>query len=228
MNIKELLDQLLHSGQQIAKKGLQHAEHGLGVPKSGPERERALSSLGKGAAVGGLLALLVGTRTGRRLGGSLLKIGGVAALGALGYSAFRKWQSGQSGNLDVGSPISKLDGDQAEQRSIKLVRAMIAAAMSDGHIDEHEQMGITARVSELDIPEEQREILKQEVNKPSDVRQIAAMADSQSAAIEIYIASLAVIDAQNEAERKYLDDLASALKLPAELVEQLENETVEA
>ena len=62
MDPRSIFEQLLSSGQELAAKGRDVAERGLGVPDSGDERSAMLSGLGKGAAAGGLdnRALCVG------------------------------------------------------------------------------------------------------------------------------------------------------------------------
>lgn len=225
MNAQELLNQILQGGQELARRGRELAEKGLGIPDSGPERDRALSDLGKGAAVGGLLALLVGTRGGRRLAGPLLKIGGIAAIGAVGYSAWKKWQANQSSPaVDPGQPVDRLDGRAAELRAITLVRAMIAAALADGHLDAREQALITERIASLELPDTERRLLQGELERGVDPAALASLADSPATATEIYLTSLLVIDEDNEPEREYLNRLAAALQLPWDLVRQLEAE----
>ena len=52
---------------------------------------------GGGAALaGGLASLLLGSKGGRKLGGSALKMGGMALIGSLAYDAYQKWQAGQA------------------------------------------------------------------------------------------------------------------------------------
>ncbi len=225
MTAREFLEQLLQSGQQMAQRGREMAEQGINIPESGPQRDQALAHLGTGAAAGGLLALLVGTRAGRRLAGPLLKIGGVAAIGAVGYAAYKKWQADQpDAESDPGKPVGELDGHDAEQRSISLVRAMIAAAHADGHIDGREQQMIVDRIATLELPDTERRLLQGEIGRALDVTEVARLADSPAAATEVYLTSLLVVDAENEMERKYLHDLAAALNLPWDLVQQLEAE----
>jgi uncharacterized membrane protein YebE (DUF533 family) len=225
MNAREFLNQLLQSGQQMAQRGKEMAEKGLSIPESGPERDQALANLGKGAAAGGLLALLVGTRAGRRLAGPLLKIGGVAAIGAVGYAAYKKWQANQPGDATPpGKPISELAGHESEQRSVNLVRAMIAAARADGHVDQREHDMIVGRIAGSELPDTERRLLQGEMDHALTAQDVAALADSRSAAAEIYLTSLLVIDTDNEMERQYLNELATALDLPWDLVRQLEAE----
>jgi uncharacterized membrane protein YebE (DUF533 family) len=225
MTSRDLLDQLLQSGRALAQRGIDLAGKGLSLPAEGPERDKALANLGKGAAVGGLVALLLGSRGGRRLAGPLLKLGGIAAIGAIGYSAWKKWQANQPGvQASLGQPISELSGHAIEQRSMALIRAMIAAASSDGHLDERERSLITDRIAGLELPDTERRLLQGEFDRSISAAEVAAMADSPSAAAEIYLTSMLVTDDENEAERSYLNQLAAALNLPWDLVRQLEAE----
>ena len=52
----------------------------------------------KGAAVGGLAGLLLGSKQGRELGGSALQMGGLAVLGGLAYKAWQNWEQQKAGN----------------------------------------------------------------------------------------------------------------------------------
>jgi uncharacterized membrane protein YebE (DUF533 family) len=183
-----------------------------------------LSGLGKGAALGGLLAVLLGTRTGRRVTGSAVKLGGLAAIGGLAYTTLRDWQARQGAAQPAPSslPIDQLTGPASEQRSLALLKAMIGAAKADGHVDEQEQAQIDRQLERLAPDPGTREFLQQELAKPLRAAEIAANADSPETAIEMYLVSLAVIDRSNELERSYLNDLAKELKLAPTLIETLE------
>src|ERR1044072_6007374 len=54
-----------------------------------------MKGAGGGALAGGLAAILLGTKTGRNIGGEALKLGGMAAVGALAYKAYQDWQAGK-------------------------------------------------------------------------------------------------------------------------------------
>lgn len=226
MDPRALLDELLRSGRDLAAQAQTTAERKLSIPEAGPEREAMLSGLGKGAALGGLLALLLGTRSGRRLTGTSLKLGGLAAVGALAYKAFGDWHAKQGAAAAgiAGATIDRLSGPEAEQRSLALLKAMIAAAKADGHIDEQERIQIDAELKKLLPDAATADFLQQEIDKPLRAADIAACADSPEAAVEMYLISLAVIDRQSEAERRYLDELAAELKLSPSLLETLELE----
>ncbi len=224
MNVKDLLNQLLQSGQDLAKRGQELAEKGLGIPESGPDRDKAISNLGKGAAAGGVLALLLGTSLGRRVAGPLLKVGGLAAIGMLGYTAYKNW-SPDGSTSETGTPIGELTGDAQSKRAKLLLRAMIAAANADSHIDDKERASIQSEFQKLNLTAAESDFVQAEINRPASLAELAKDADSIAAASEVYITSLLIIDAQDPTERNYLDRLALELSLPRDLVNKLETQS---
>jgi uncharacterized membrane protein YebE (DUF533 family) len=225
MDASSLLNQLLQSGRELAAKGQDLAQTKLNLPAPGPERDALMQKMGKGATVAGVLALLLGTRPGRRVTGAALKLGSLAALGGLAYQAYQNWQGARSATpAALGAPVDQLTGPAAEQRSRSLIKAMLAAAKADGEIDPSEQGKIDAYLKGLELSPELRQFLQEETTKPLSVQEIAAGADSPAAAAEIYLTSRIVIDVANERERAYLDQLAGALRLPPEVVAELERQ----
>lgn len=225
MDTSALLNQILQSGRDLIGKGQGVAEQKLRVPAAGAERNAMLSGMGKGAAAAGLVGLLLGTRSGRRVSGSALKLGSLAAIGTLAYKAFQDWQAQQqAAPSPAAAPVGQLSGSSAEHRSRALLRALIAAAKSDGHIDTAEQAAIDKEIQKLDLDTDTLHFIKDEIHAPLDAKAVAAGADSQEAAIEIYATSLLVIDTVNAQERGYLNELAGALRLPPALVTLLERQ----
>ena len=225
MNTKALLENLLQSGKELAAKGQAVAEEKLGLPAEGSDRDAQMSGLKKGAIAGGLLALLLGTRSGRKLTGTALKWGSLAAIGGVGYKAYKKWQEQQGATEELGSPILELNDEAAEKRSTILVKAMIAAAKADGHIDAEEISRIKGELAEMNLDATVASLLESEIAKPLSVAEVAAEADSPAAAVEMYLASKLVIDDENVQERTYLNDLARELQLPGQLIEQVDAES---
>lgn len=229
MEARQLLDQLLQSGKEAAEKGKEWIEEKADIPKAGPEREAALSNLAKGAAAGGLLALLLGTRGGRRLTGTAVKLGGLAALGTLAYKAYQSWHAVKSTRPEEpGTPVDRLTGEAAEKRGQILLKAMLAAAKADGHIDDEERAKILDQAKTLGLKEETLRFIEEQLQTPVDARAIAAEADSKETAAEIYLLSRMVIDAANDQEKRYLQQLAEALDLERDFVVQLERQATEA
>jgi len=98
MNIQSLLDQILKAG-------------GANDParRDDPARRADMGKYATGAAVGGVLGLLLGTGSGRRMGGKVLKYGSVAAIGALAWPARRHAprQPRPAGPVGCNPPFSK-------------------------------------------------------------------------------------------------------------------------
>jgi len=224
LDAKLILDNLLETSQTATKKGLEIAEQTLGVPESGEQRDAMLKGLGQGAVAAGAVALLLGTKGGRKLTGNALKIGGLAAVGGIAYKAFNQWQQQQSAPIqDTGTPIAELAESEANTRSEAIVKAMISAAKSDGHVDNEEQKLISAKIEGLGMDQEITSFLMKELNKPVNIAEVVATADTPETAAEIYLASTMVVDLNAPKERKYMDSLAAGLGLDAELVKELES-----
>ncbi len=225
MDLQSLLNDLLQSGRELAEKGRDLATAQLEIPPEGEARNAMLKGLGKGAIAGGILALLLGTRGGRRLTGSAVKLGTVAALGTIGYQAYRKWQAGHGETNDIGSPIDQLSGTAANARSLSLIKAMISAAKADGSMDAVEARSIRQQMMDLGVDGDVSSMLEAEIAQPLDIQGLAKLADSPAAAVEMYLASTLVIDQANPREKQYLTDLAAALGLPGDVVDVVDSET---
>ena len=224
MDTRNLLEQLLESGRQLANQGQDAVEQRLGVPETGEKRDAMLSGAGKGALAAGALALLLGTGAGRKVTGSALKLGSLAAIGGVAYKAYQNWQT-QSGNTDdAGTSVAELSGSSADSRSMTLLKAMISAAKADGHIDDQEQAKISEQIGQMGFKADDLTSIKAELEKPVDLAELAKAADSPATAAEIYLASMLVLDLKNQQERTYLQQLARELKLSEDLVAQLEQQ----
>lgn len=219
MSIQNLLEQLLQSG--VSKY-------------EGAKQSGDLGKYATGAAAGGALALLLGSKRGRSLGGKALKIGTVAALGTLAWRAYNEWQAKQQGSAPAaaaGAPqaarpaqpsFESLPAPQLEDHSRAMLKALIAAAKSDGHLDERERGVVEAELQRLDADPGTRRWVEDELRRPVEPAEVAAASTGPQMAAEIYLASVIVADDTTTMERAYLDELARQLKLPAELKADLE------
>ncbi len=223
MDAKTLLEQLLQSGRQWVDKGRELAEEQLDIPPEGEKREAMLDGMKKGALAAGALALLLGTRGGRAVTGTALRLGSVAALGGLAWKAYQEWM-GDGGRDDAapGKPLDQLEGEAADRRARQIIRAMIAAAKADGHIDEEEKKRIDEQLARMKLVDGASDFIAKELDKPLNIHDVVEGVDDPEAAVEIYLASRMVIDVDNIPERIYLKSLARELKLSDELVERLD------
>ena len=191
-------------------------------------------------ATGAVLAVLLGTGAGRAVTGSALKLGGLAAVAGLAYKAFQNYQSGEQPaeaaarepELLPAPEDTSFHPSQApqgeEEFALTLVRAMIAAAKSDGHIDDEERKKIADRLRLSGIGAEAEKFLIEELERSDILSELVAAAKTDAQKIELYTASRLAINPDSRAERGYLDLLAGRLELPDTLVEHVEATVVEA
>jgi uncharacterized membrane protein YebE (DUF533 family) len=234
---KSLLDQFLGApaGNQPHQAG-QQSRGGLGDIAGGIGNALGnnIGGIGGGAVAGGLVALLMGSKQGRKMAGTALQLGGMAVVGALAYKAYQNWQAGKTvsqstveaapaGLLPPPSDTPFAPARPAEQQSLSrhLLRAMIAAAKSDGHIDAREQAAIFAEMDKLPLSADDKAFVMDELRKPLDVDAVARAAATPEEAASIYTASLLAIDVDNASERAYLGLLAARLNLDDALVKHL-------
>lgn len=236
---KSLLDQVLGAGSSGAS----------GKAGSDDLMRRGrdlLSSQRGGLAIGGLAGLLLGTKTGRKLGKKAVTYGGLALVAGLAYRAYQDYQAGKQGRIEPHRPTDArgtdfrleapkgtgFDPAQApggEARvATALLSAMIAAAKADGHIDAEEQRRIFGKMDEAGLGADEKAFLMDELRAPLDMDKVVALARTPEEAAEIYAASRLAIDPDHRAEKAYLDMLAARLDLDPALVDEIEYAVREA
>lgn len=239
---QKLIEQFLGGGAsgsggnagQVQKKGSSPLD---AIPDS-------LKGFGGGVATGGLAAVLLGTKGGRKMAKNAVKLGGIAVLGGLAYKAYNDWQATKGGNSTVsqgeaadaaanmknitpkaeGTPFLPAPQAKRNELALKLLQAMIAAAKADGHIDADEQKRIFGKLDEAGLTGEEKGFLMDELRKPLDIDAIVSLAGNPEEAVEIYAASCVAIDPDDPAEQAYLSMLAARLKLAPELKAGIEQE----
>ena len=120
-----------------------------------------------------------------------------------------------------GKTIIDLDEVESNKRGLTLLQAMIAAANADGHIDAAERSRIETHMHTIEMGADARQLIERELRSPLSVEQLASRVDSPAAASEVYLLSSLVVDEREPVEQQYLERLATALKLPDDLVTRL-------
>ena len=227
MNTRGLLDQLLKSGQDLLAS--QAGKGSAGKPgTSAGGLGSLLSGAGGGALAAGAMGLLLGNKKARKYGGKALTYGGLAALGVLAYEAYGNWQARQQVAATEPQTVDRLPPVEAEAHSHAILRALVAAAKADGHIDARERQLIDGEIAKLTGDLELQGWLDRELAKPLDPREVAGAAQSEEMAAEMYLASLLMVDEENYMERAYLDELARQLSLDPGLKAELEAQAQKA
>jgi uncharacterized membrane protein YebE (DUF533 family) len=192
----------------------------------------AQNRLATTAALGGLGALLIGSRGGRGLLGGGAALGGLALIGGLAFKAFQNYNAQAKLKPEPqklieappsDSPFGET-GNALEDNDIALVilRAMIAAAACDGLIDSRERARIIDGLEDLGLETDAARFLEQELAKPATISELAAAVKSEAVAAEVYAAARLAIEPNCKQEAVFLAELASALRLAPGLVAQID------
>jgi uncharacterized membrane protein YebE (DUF533 family) len=181
-------------------------------------------ALGAGAAgvLGGLLLSGVGGKFGRQVA----TLGGLAALGTLAFNAYQKHQGGATASTAPDGPFLPMTTEAKETIGKASIRAMIMAMKADGQIESGEKAKLFDRLGKVNLSDEEKAFLFEELAKPLDVNSVVADATTPELAASLYAASLVAIDLDGSEEKAYLADLATRLKLDAGLVSTLHSEAL--
>jgi len=234
MDINKLLEGFLGSSGQSSN------HQAGGKSQSAVGMSGLPGGLAGGAAAGGAIALLLGSKKGRKLGGKAIKYGGMAAVAGLAYKAYRDWQQNKTSgteqqplNLpkppaDSGFDIEHDHDNEGHDFRLSLMRAMIAAAKSDDHIDQEEHSRIHDQIQKIGLGAEEKAVLFDYFGAPADPATISALARTNEQRAEIYLASALTIDPDTPEEQRYLEALAGHLNMPDGLRGHLDLEAAAA
>ena len=240
MNIHNLLNQFL-GGQNSSNNDESGPSANLkNIAENVTDK---FGGLGTGAALGGIAALLIGNKKARSFAGSAAKVGGAALVGGLAFKAFKNWQGSQSSIPQQASPYSTgnelakivpssssfdAEVDDNTQFQLTLVKAMIAAAKADGHIDDTEQNRIFDTVDGMPSSGEFKHMMMDLLRSPITIEDLVLETNGVEQKTEVYLISCFAIDEDNEAERLYLQRLARALELPNDLALEIQQQANQA
>lgn len=235
MNFQNLLNQFTGSSNSSSSTSQNTKSSGLG------------SGLMGGAAAGGVMGLLVGSKKGRKFAGKAATVGGAALIGGIAFKAYKNWQQNNQqsavhtptnnvANSSEHYPTQQLnDSDNqasfpeiSQDFQLTIIKAMIGAAKSDGHIDDVEQKRIFDAVEQMSLSSEMKALVFDLLRQPIYVEELVHGAQSMEQKSEVYLASCLAIDLDNPSEYSYLDKLATALGLPFELAEQIKSQAKQA
>ena len=236
MNTSDLLEQLLRGAGQGAmpQQGGRGASAQGGLGDLGGLLGGLLGGgAGSGASGGGLGGLLGGLLGGgSALGGSTRSRSGgganyaaLASLGMMAFQAYQAWQRSQAAApQQAPRTVDLLSGPEVEDHSNAILRALIAAAKADGRIDDAEKQMISTEIGRHTDDPQLQQWLDDEVARPLDAADVAQSATDSGMAAEMYLASVMLVDDQQDAERRYLDELAAALNIDPDLQVHLEQQ----
>ncbi|MGO4526849.1 tellurite resistance TerB family protein [Microvirga sp. 2MCAF35] len=196
-------------------------------------------------ALVGLAGLLFKGRKNGKLTGNLVKLGGLAVIGGLAYKAYQNQQAarGAAGG-EANAPAAPAAGpdeavaqsalslpetsrfhpvSQTEDDALLFLRTMVAAAASDGQIDQAERARIVEGLTEAGIDPDASRWLETEMASPADVEELAAGVNDPDKAAQVYAAARLAIDPDTMQEREFLHQLAEALDLDPAIRSQIDD-----
>jgi uncharacterized membrane protein YebE (DUF533 family) len=118
-------------------------------------------------------------------------------------------------------PASRQEEQQVLDVATLTIRAMINAAKADGRIDETEAQRLVGKMQEDGVTEEERNFVINEMRKPMETDAIVRAVPNQQVAAQLYTASLMAIEVDTDAERQYMQELASKLGMSQQVVAYL-------
>ncbi len=116
--------------------------------------------------------------------------------------------------------LGHLDQNQAEL----LIRAAVAAAMADGHLDDNEERLLRSSLSSLESQAGDVGFITAAIRKPLPLEVLLRDVRDPHLASLVYAASLLAIDKHGDINRAYLHYLATRLRLPQAVLERLHSQ----
>lgn len=110
----------------------------------------------------------------------------------------------------------------SDSKALLLIRAMIAAANSDGHISPDERARITAKLTEAGADDDDRRVIEKELKDPKPLDGLLREVRDPETAQQFYLASRAAVDGSSEVQKSYLSYLRQRLNLPESDAEEVE------
>ena len=173
-----------------------------GSALSGLGNMGGLGGLLGSAALGGVLGALLTNKSTRKVAGSIgkgaLVVGGGAAVAALAWKMYQGWSQGQGaaqgGQGEIAAPgqlgqtaqtgqatqapPSALPVAEADRQGELLLRAVIFAARSDGHVDEQEQAHIERLIEAMGAGSDLTTRVEAMMREPVDPRVLVSLTRS--------------------------------------------------
>lgn len=199
------------------------AQKGGTLAQKAAQLKNASGGLIGPAALGGVLGTLLVSRTARDValsaGKGALALGGGAAVAAAAWDMYRKWSgratsSGQASGASAPNPMGAApaaDDPERDRQTGLLLRAMVFAARSDGHMDEEEKANIRSALADMGLDPKAAASLGALMDEPADPQALAASVRTPEEARDVYRLSCLAVRVDQFMERNYLDALAAAL-----------------
>ena len=153
-------------------------------------------------------------------------------LSGIAYKALSSWHYnkrkdpsaifGSKNDSLVDTGATARNGTEGLDRQLQLIKAMIAAASADGHVDATERERILTAMNDMGVLPEAKAALFELLDQAITAHGLAPSTDDIEWKAEIYLASCMAINSYHRSELAYLDQLESVLELPDGLAQKLQ------
>lgn len=232
MNLQAILNKFTHAGEQP------HQDNNSPQASSSTVGSSLPNGLAGGAVAGGVMALLLGSKSTRKMAKKVATYGGTALLGGLAYKAYGNWQQnkalGQTKALaqeDIDAVIQSQNKSadstpfyDAHSFSMTLIKTMIAATKADGEIDAAEHKRLFEAIDKANLSVQDKASIFDLLSREITIDEIVAKAVSDEQKAEIYLSAYLAIEVDDQSERAFLTNLGMALNLPRGLPAYLEQQ----
>ncbi len=122
------------------------------------------------------------------------------------------------------SPAEEESGGAEQELALRLIQTMVAAAHADGSMDSGEEQRILAQLQQQGLDQEEKLFLLAQLHHPRTIDELVAGVDEPQVAQAMYSLAASTIVVDTPAERQWLDQLAAALSLSANIQHFIEQE----
>ncbi len=194
-----------------------------------PQFRLLLDTALHGHPTGGVIQVLLGSAMARGGGARCAGVGGMDLVCGVTGRAWDAWRAGApvvqpTGDLRLiaDSRFLPVGLEEAEDLAARLMRAIVAAALADGHVTPDERALIDEAMTRFDLGAEARVLIMAELDAPKDAGRIAALSRKPEEAALIYAVSALLIGKGGPVDRAWLAELAGRLGIDPCLVGHLE------
>ncbi len=187
-----------------------------GSPSTDIKGAEGLNKLLGPAALGGIAGVLLG---GKGIGG-LIKGALVGGGGAYLWDQYKKrFREDNSGNPQFQTGTISPGGERAE----RAIKAMIFAARADGTIDQQERDNIMQKLNAMNLGREGQQVVQAAMSANVDPNTVARGVMDEEEALQLFTLTCSIVNSDNFMEKQYLDGLAEALHIPADVKSDIES-----
>ena len=121
------------------------------------------------------------------------------------------------GSVPNPPPAAIGSGLDPSELAIRMIQVMVAAAHADGVMDAEEERAVLDRLRGADLSQEEKMFLLNELHQPKSLVALTDGISDPAVAKTMYMLAFAAIELDAEAERVWLDELASRLGISSEV-----------